>query len=86
MHSDGRLTVFSRREAIYVYMPANCSIKEGTYACRSASNMSSYLNLDDAASVSHTLHYVAFSRPYETLHLLTNYDYWLKEIKFWYRF
>lgn len=40
------------------------------------------LSLTDDAPVTHSLYYVALLLPYEKLLLLTNFDYWFKEINF----
>lgn len=45
----------------------------------------SELELADTAPVANGVEYVAFPRPTDSYHLLTNFEYWLKEAQFGYR-
>lgn len=82
----GRVVVLWRSEAFYVETPSILCTEKELYAHRLASIMASILDLDGAAPVTHSLNYVTLSRPNDTTHLLSNFDYCHKEIMFEQRF
>lgn len=86
LHKGGRGAVLRSDDAIYVDMQFICCTEERFYARHLASIVKNNSNPFDAVPIAHSLHYVPFLRPYGTLHLLTNFEFWLKEMMFEYRF
>lgn len=62
-------------------MPFKRCTKEEVYATRLLKVMLNNWGLEDIALITHSLAYVAFLRPYDTLYLLSNFEYWLKEVQ-----
>lgn len=69
-------------EASYVDMPFIHSTEKDVHANRSVQVKQNNLGLADNALTTHSLKYVVTSRLYDTLHFLTNFEYWSKEIQF----
>lgn len=69
-----------------VMMPFIRCLLKNVQARLLASNLACSLKLKYAASLTHSLDYVVFARPYDTRHLQANFDYWQEEIIFKERF
>lgn len=73
-------------KAKYVYMPFICCTEQEVYAHRVAAIVTDNLSLANDVPVTLSPDYVAFTSPYDTLHFLSNLDYWLTKILFEERF
>lgn len=70
----------------YIDLPSIRYIGEDVYANHLAQVVPNILQMVDNALITHSLKYVAFSRSYDTLHPLTNFEYWFSKITFEQRF
>lgn len=76
MRSAVRGAVLRRVMATLVDMPSIRCTEEEAYASQLALIVESGLELADAAPATHNLPYFALPRPFGSLHLLTNFEYW----------
>lgn len=70
-----------RDVATYVDTPFPLYTEEDIYASRLAIILCIGLKFADAAPVTYSLEYVAFRRPFESLHLLTYFEYLRQKIQ-----
>lgn len=82
MHWRGRCAVSRCEEMIYVCMSFIRCTEIELHALRLPSIVGVNSELADDAPVNHSLECVSFRHPYDTLHFLVNFNYWLKEIIF----
>lgn len=82
MHSGVCGAVLRFDKATYVYLPLILCAKENLYARRLAAIDGGNLSLTDDALDIHSLQYVSFTDPYNTLHFLSYFEYWLEDIAF----
>lgn len=80
MYWGGRGTVLRRDIATCVDMPLVRCMEENDYGGRLALIVRNSSELIHAAPVAHRLERVALLRPYDPVYLLTNFEYWRKEI------
>lgn len=57
-------------------------MEDEAYASRLSLMVRNYSKVTDAAPMSHRLELVAFPRPFDSIYLLTNFEYCWKESKF----
>lgn len=82
----GRGPVLPYDEPPYVDMPFIRCFREKVYAKCLASVVRNNSWLADKGVISHSLEYVTFPLPRDILHVLTDFEYWFKEIQFRHRF
>lgn len=80
MNCSGRDAVLRCNKATYADMLFILCTEEELYTSRLSSITRSNLILTNEAPGTHSLYYVAFTSPYSTLHFVTHFDYWWKEI------
>lgn len=86
MHWDGGSAVPRCGVATCVHIPFIHYTKEESYASRLLLIVRNGLVPTDAAPISHGLEYVAFTCPFDSVHHLTNSEYWCSEMQFGQRF
>lgn len=80
MHWGGQGAVARCDKAAYVYILFIRCTEEQLFASNVVSIVGGSLTVTDDAPVTYDLDYVAFTRHYNTLHFVTSFDHWLKEI------
>lgn len=82
MHGSDCDTLLRCDEATYLQLLFFFCIEQEAEESRLALLLQKSLEIAAAAAVTHSFEYVAFPPPVDSLNLLSNFEYWLKEFQF----